>query len=135
MKLIETSIVFILVILALPILAVADGPAPDGFDKYFSNISEKLLMSDEQVKETRPIFLSYYNETASTFQKYGFNPEKGEKPGIFKLEDMKKDIEKNEKQTDNKLSTILSKKQMEELNHIRDEEAKQLMQELKEHEK
>ena len=106
-----------------------------GFDKYFNNISTKLDMSPEQVKETRPIFLTYYDETATTFKKYGFNPEEGEKPGIFKLEDMKKEIEKNEKVADAKLDSILSKEQMDELTQIRKEEAKQLMTELKEHEK
>ena len=133
MKLIKSLIVFVFVALAVPLPAAADDP--EGFDNYFSNISEKLSMSDEQVKETRPIFLSYYDETDVIFKKYGFNPEEGKKPGIFKLEDMKKEIEKNEKVTDAKLDSILSKEQMDELAKVRKEEAKQLMQELKEHEK
>ena len=133
MKLINTSLVLLLFITALPFLTAAEESA--AFDKYFSNISEKLSMTPEQVKETRPIFLQSYQENLSTFQKYGFNPEKGEKPGIFKLEDMKKEIDKNQKVTDGKLDRILSTEQMGELKQIRDEEAKELMGELKAHEK
>lgn len=133
MKLLSSSIVILLFVLALPFSAAAEDSA--AFDKYFSNISEKLSMSPEQVKETRPVFLQSYQENLSTFKKYGFNPEKGEKPGIFKLEDMKKEIDKNQKVTDSKLDQILSAEQMGELKQIRDQEAKELMGELKAHEK
>ena len=133
MRLIKSTLVLLFFLAVLPFTVNADDP--EGFDKYFSNISEKLSMSNEQVNETRPIFLSYYDETAVIFKKYGFNPEEGKKPGIFKLEDMKKEIEKNEKTTDSKLESILSNEQMDELAEVRKEEAKQLMTELKEHEK
>ena len=133
MKLVKSLTVLVLIILAVPFSVMAEESA--AFDKYFSNISEKLSMSPEQVKETKPIFLQSYQENLSIFQKYGFNPEKGEKPGIFKLEDMKKEIEKAQKVTDSKLDQVLSTEQMGELKQIRDQEAKELMNELKEHEK
>ena len=133
MKLVKSLTVLVLIILAVPFSAMAEESA--AFDKYFSNISEKLSMSPEQVKETKPIFLQSYQENLSIFQKYGFNPEKGEKPGIFKLEDMKKEIEKAQKVTDSKLDQVLSTEQMGELKQIRDQEAKELMNELKENEK
>lgn len=133
MQLIKTLTFVTLIILAVPFSVIAEDSA--AFDKYFSNISEKLSMSPEQVKETRPVFLESYQENLGTFKKYGFNPEKGEKPGIFKLEDMKKEIDKNQKVTDSKLDKILSAEQMGELKQIRDQEAKELMNELKEHEK
>jgi len=133
MKLLSASIVILFFVLVLPFSAAAEESA--AFDKYFSNVSEKLSMTPEQEKETRPIFLQSYQENLSTFQKYGFNPEKGEKPGIFKLEDMKKEIVKNQKVTDSKLDQILSAEQMGELKQIRDQEAKELMSELKAHEK
>lgn len=133
MKLLSASIVILLFVLVLPFSAAAEKSA--AFDKYFSNVSEKLSMTPEQEKETRLIFLQSYQENLSTFQKYGFNPEKGEKPEIFKLEDMKKEIVKNQKVTDSKLDQILSTDQMGELKQIRDQEAKELMNELKAHEK
>lgn len=133
MKLIKSLTVLALILLAVPFSVIAEDSA--AFDKYFSNISEKLSMTPEQVKETKPIFLESYQENLGIFKKYGFNPAKGEKPNIFKLEDMKKEIEKAQKVTDSKLDKILSAEQMGELKQIRDQEAKQIMNELKENEK
>ena len=135
MKVVQSLPILILFLTGLIFTAVADESSSAAFDKYFSNISEKLSMSPAQVKETKPIFLQSYQENLSIFQKYGFNPEKGEKPGIFKLEDMKNEIDKAQKVTDSKLDQVLSAEQMGELKQIRDQEAKELMNELKEHEK
>ena len=135
MKVVQSLPILILFLVVLIFTAVADESSSAAFDKYFSNISEKLSMSPDQVTETKPIFLQSYQENLSIFQKYGFNPEKGEKPGIFKLEDMKKEIDKAQKVTDSKLDQVLSAEQMGELKQIRDQEAKELMNELKEHEK
>ena len=129
MKLIKTSLVLILFILAVPFSVTADDPVPDGFENYFSNVSSSLELTDQQKTEVRPIFLSSFKDTESIFQKYGFYPAKGERPSIFKIGDMKKEVEQSEAQTDKKLSAILSEKQMNDLKQFRDEEEKKLEQE------
>jgi len=92
-------------------------------------------LTDKQKTEVRPIFLSDFNEAMNVFKKYGFDPSKGEKPGIFKLEEMKDELQQSEKETNKKLSAILSNQQMDELNRIRAEEEKQKKEELEAHKK
>lgn len=135
MKAVRNILLLILCIFIFPFITAADSSTPEGFEKYFNNISTKLDLTGQQKTEVMPIFLSDFNETMSVFKKYGFDPSKGEKPGIFKLEKMKDGLQQSEKEIDKKLSVILSSQQMDKLNQIRAEEKKQMEEELEAHKK
>jgi len=133
MKLFKLSFVILLFVIVLPFSATAD--EPEGFENYFSNVSTSLDLTDQQKTEVRPIFLSSFNESESIFQKYGFYPAKGERPSIFKIGDMKKEIEQSEAKTDEQLNKILSSQQMDDLKQFRDEEEKKIEKEYEENKK
>ena len=135
MKVVLNSILLVFFIFFVPVISSADNSSPEGFDNYFNNVSNSLELTDEQKTEVRPIFLSSFKESESIFQKYGFNPAKGERPSIFKIGDMKKEIEQSEAQTDEKLRKILSDEQMEDLKEFRKQEAKKIEQEYEDNKK
>jgi len=129
MNAVTNSILLVLCIAIIPVVVSADSSSPEGFENYFSNVSTSLNLTDQQKTEVRPIFLSSFNDSESIFQKYGFNPAKGKRPSIFKIGDMKKEIEQSQAHTDEKLSKILSQQQMDDLKKFRAQEAKKIEQE------
>jgi len=126
---VRNILLLIICIFIFPFITAADSSTPEGFENYFSNVSTSLNITAQQKTEVRPIFLSSFNDSERIFQKYGFKPAKGKRPSIFKIGDMKKEIEQSQAQTDEKLSKILSQQQMDDLKQFRAQEAKKIEQE------
>jgi hypothetical protein len=90
------------------------------FQERLQKIKERLALTPEQVEQVRPVLTEEMQELKAVREKYS-----GGQSRRSRLQ-MGRELRDIRNSTDDKLRTILSKKQMDELKRIREESREQL---------
>jgi len=93
-------------------------------DDVYSLIKDRLNLTEEQSEKFEPIILYQWEKRMAVMKKHGISRESNlskKKIGFRQLREIKKDMDKINKEIEKHLVNILSKEQMDEYNKIQAE--------------